>query len=153
MIGIGGVAAHQFRPAFEEVAHADLVVDLVPLETRLEDIGRIRAIRKRDPLSIGAEKILGQINKSVPVTRRRVGITGLKAPARDHAEILSADGEKIGEVTSGTFSPSLGKPLAMGYVKAGFNKAGTEVQVVVRGKAGPGVITKMPFVECQYYKP
>eukprot|EP00793_Prasinoderma_coloniale_P000951 PRCOL_00007041-RA len=129
----------------------DLDETITPVEAGLTwTVGKAR---RAEGGFLGAEKILGQINKSVPVTRRRVGITGLKAPARDHAEILSADGEKIGEVTSGTFSPSLGKPLAMGYVKAGFNKAGTEVQVVVRGKAGPGVITKMPFVECQYYKP
>ena len=129
----------------------DLDETITPVEAGLTwTVGKAR---RAEGGFLGAEKILGQINKSVPVTRRRVGITGLKAPARDHAEILSADGEKIGEVTSGTFSPSLGKPLAMWYVKAGFNKAGTEVQVVVRGKAGPGVITKMPFVECQYYKP
>ena len=52
-----------------------------------------------------------------------MGIAGMTAPARAHTEIFSADGaEKIGEVTSGGFGPTYGKPLAMGYVKSGFDK-------------------------------
>ena len=47
----------------------------------------------------------------------RVGIAGMKAPARGHTEIFSEDGStKIGEITSGGFGPSLNKPVAMGYV-------------------------------------
>lgn len=51
-----------------------------------------------------------------PVSRKRVSIIGMKVPARAHTEIFSEDGkELIGEVTSGGFSPTLGKPIAMGY--------------------------------------
>ena len=47
----------------------------------------------------------------------RVGIAGMKAPARGHTEVFSADGSvKIGEITSGGFGPTLNKPVAMGYV-------------------------------------
>lgn len=129
----------------------DLDEDTTPVEAGLTwTVGKAR---RADGGFLGAETILGQINKEVPVTKRRVGLSGLKAPARDHCDILSADGTKVGEVTSGTYSPSLGKPIAMGYVKPGFNKAGTELQVVVRGKAGPAVATKMPFVPAKYHRP
>jgi len=57
-----------------------------------------------------------------------------------------------GEVTSGTFSPCLKKPIAMGYVEKAFQKEGTEVAVKVRGKMQAAQITKMPFVEQRYFK-
>ena len=67
--------------------------------------------------------------------------------------ILSQSGEEIGTVTSGCPSPTKKKNIAMGYVKSGQAKIGTEVQVRVRNKAYPGRITKMPFVEPKYYYP
>lgn len=61
-------------------------------------------------------------------------------------------GEVIGKVTSGCPSPTLGRNIAMGYVRSGFHKVGTEVGVKVRGKVRDGVVAKMPFVEVKYYK-
>jgi len=56
------------------------------------------------------------------------------------------DGEKrIGEVTSGTFSPSLRKPIALGYLKRSRTKAGTNVEVSIRDKRFPAVVVKPPF--------
>ena len=70
-----------------------------------------------------------------------------------HSPCCCCSGEnKIGEISSGTFSPSLKKPLAMGYVDSSFAKAGTKVTVDIRGKKKPAEITKMPFVECNYYR-
>ncbi|GJN01715.1 hypothetical protein PR202_ga18998 [Eleusine coracana subsp. coracana] len=74
-------------------------------------------------------------------------------PARSHSEIASSSGENIGEVTSGGFSPCLKKNIAIGYVKSGMHKAGTEFKVVVRGKSYDAAVTKMPFVPTKYYKP
>jgi aminomethyltransferase len=77
----------------------------------------------------------------------------MKAPAREHAEIFDANGEtKIGEVTSGTFSPCLKAPIAMGYVETELAKAGTEVNVQIRGKMQKAEIVRMPFVESRYYR-
>ncbi|KAL8885699.1 MAG: hypothetical protein Q9192_006602, partial [Flavoplaca navasiana] len=85
--------------------------------------------------------------------KRRVGLIVEGAPAREGAQIVRGeDGEEIGTITSGCPSPTLGKNIAMGYVKSGMHKAGTEVGVVVRGKRRKGVITKMPFVKSQYWK-
>jgi aminomethyltransferase len=74
------------------------------------------------------------------------------APAREGAEIIDGDKNVIGKVTSGCPSPTLKKNIAMAYVKDGQHKAGTELQVMVRGKPRKAVVTKMPFVASKYFK-
>lgn len=102
---------------------------------------------------LGADKILTPEGKFQKVTRKRVGIKGMKAPAREHTEIYDASGEnQIGEVTSGTFSPCLKAPIAMGYVSTPNAKAGTEVMLKIRNKMQKAEVTKMPFVETSYYR-
>jgi aminomethyltransferase len=87
------------------------------------------------------------------VARKRVGILPEgKAPARAHTEIADDEGREIGEVTSGGFGPSLGKPVAMGYVAAASGAIGTTVNLVVRGKALAGKVAKMPFVPHRYHR-
>lgn len=112
--------------------------------------------RSKDAGFHGAERIAGQIvprtKGGVGVERRRVGFVVEGAPAREGAEIVSKEGEKIGKVTSGCPSPTLGKNIAMGYVKDGFHKSGTELDVVVRGKNRKAIVTKMPFVPTKYWK-
>jgi aminomethyltransferase len=65
---------------------------------------------------------------------------------------LNKEGQVIGTVTSGCPAPSLKKNIAMGYVKNGFHKKGTELNVKVRNKVQQAVIAKMPFVEAKYHK-
>lgn len=104
----------------------------------------------------GAENILRQLRKKADgggVEKRRVGLIVEGAPAREGAEIVTADGgEKVGVVTSGCPSPTLGKNIAMGYVKDGLHKSGTELQVLVRGKPRKAMVTKMPFVPSKFWK-
>jgi aminomethyltransferase len=66
---------------------------------------------------------------------------------RAHYEICDADGNKIGEVTSGTQSPSLGKGIGMGYVALAHSKVGTEIYIKVRERLLKANVTKMPFVK------
>ncbi|KAI0395743.1 glycine cleavage system T protein [Xylariaceae sp. FL0594] len=127
-------------------------------------VGRDRRNPKsEDEKFHGADVVLAQLTPKSKggsgVTRRRVGLVVEGAPAREGAEIVSvsSDGsstkeEKIGVVTSGCPSPTLRKNIAMGYIKDGLHKAGTEVQVLVRGKPRKAVVTKMPFVPAKYYK-
>jgi aminomethyltransferase len=83
--------------------------------------------------------------------RRRVGlILEGKAPAREGAEITTLKGERIGQLTSGGFSPSLNRPIAMGYVEAGHAAIGASVFIVVRGKPLKADITALPFVTHNY---
>lgn len=112
--------------------------------------------RSADARFHGAEVISQQL---VPkskggkgVERRRVGLTVQGAPAREGAEVYTKDGEKVGVVTSGSPSPTLGKNIAMAYVKDGQHKAGTELDVLVRGKKRGVTVTKMPFVASKYFK-
>lgn len=87
------------------------------------------------------------------VSRKRVGILPEgKAPARAHTEIANDEGREIGEITSGGFGPSLGKPIAMGYVATPSAGIGSAVSLVVRGKPLPARVAKMPFVQHRYHR-
>jgi aminomethyltransferase len=65
---------------------------------------------------------------------------------RQHYSIHSTDGKAIGEVTSGTVSPTLGYPIGMGYVTLPFAKAGTRIQIKAGEKMLDAEITDLPFV-------
>ena len=78
--------------------------------------------------------------------RRLVGLEMIdRGVARAHYHIL-ADGEIVGEMTSGTVSPSLNKGVGLGYVRTECAKVGTPVQVDIRGKLLPARVVKYPFV-------
>jgi aminomethyltransferase len=92
-------------------------------------IGREALLRRRDDLSL----------------RRRVGLELQgKRIAREGAAVLLG-GREIGRVTSGTFSPTLQKSIAMAYVNPAHTKAGTTCEVDVRGKPEPARIVPLPF--------
>lgn len=97
----------------------------------------------------GADVIVPQIKAKTQ--RKRVGLVSRGPPVRQHTPILSPDGKVIGEVTSGCPSPCLKQNVAMGYVETSFSKSGTPVQVEVRKKMVPAVISKMPFVPTSYF--
>ncbi len=98
----------------------------------------------------GAARVAGDLKTK---TRRLVGLKPEgRAPARAHTEIQSLDGVKIGEVTSGGFGPSVGGPVAMGYVDVPHNKTGSTVNLIIRGKAQPATVVKLPFVPNRYYR-
>ncbi len=68
-----------------------------------------------------------------------------KGIPRQHYEICDAEGNTIGEVTSGTMSPMLKIGIGMGYIKTGFNKLDSEVYIKVRNKLLKAQIVKLPF--------
>ena len=83
---------------------------------------------------------------------RRVGMTlDGRLPAREGATIHIGDNQ-VGHVTSGGFSPTLGHPVAMGYVEAEHAAHGTVVEIEVRGRRLPATIAPMPFVPHRYYR-
>lgn len=103
----------------------------------------------------GAEVIVPQLisekQGGSSVERRRVGFIVDGAPARNGADVQK-DGQSVGKITSGMPSPTLGKNIAMGYVKDGLQALGTELDIVVRGRTRKAVVTKMPFVPLRYHK-
>jgi aminomethyltransferase len=101
----------------------------------------------------GADKVLGQLDGSVPLQRKRVGLVALeRVPVREHTELQDPQGKRIGEVTSGLLAPTIDKPIAMGYVEASCASPGTRVNAIVRGKAVPMEVAPTPFVPNRYYR-
>lgn len=85
--------------------------------------------------------------KEEGVVRKMVGLKMIdKGIPRAHYKIESLDGTEIGEVTSGTISPSLGYGIAMAYVATEQAKVGSEVFVVVRNKKLKAEVVKFPFL-------
>ncbi len=86
-------------------------------------------------------------------SRLRVGfLLEGKAPAREGAEVVTPEGQTIGRITSGGFAPSLGRPVAMGYVDAARAAPGTQLCLIVRGKPLAAKIVPMPFVPHHYFR-
>jgi aminomethyltransferase len=109
-------------------------------------IGKRRKEAKDFP---GAEKIMRDAANGTPTKRVGIRPEG-RAPAREGTEIADKQGRIIGKVTSGGFGPSLNAPVAMGYVESAFAATGTQIDLMVRGKAMPAVIAAMPFVPHTY---
>jgi len=110
------------------------------------------AKRRRAALDFtGAAPIHDQLEHGPP--RLRVGIrpTG-RAPARADTEILAPDGTGAGNVTSGTFSPTLGAPIAMGYVRHDLAAPGTELGLLIRKETQAAQVAALPFVPTRYAK-
>jgi aminomethyltransferase len=118
-----------------------------PVEANL-----VWSIAKRRKLSrdfIAAEKIMDRIFNGT--AKKRIGIRpDGRAPAREGTEIADKQGRIIGKITSGGFGPTLNAPMAMGYVETAFAGDGTELDLLVRGKALPARVVPMPFVPHRY---
>jgi aminomethyltransferase len=100
----------------------------------------------------GAKRILDEIANGT--TRKRVGIKPEgRAPAREGTAVHEPDGRTIGVVTSGGFGPSVGSPVAMGYVPAELAKADTPLSLAVRKNMVDAKVVKMPFQPHRYFKP
>jgi aminomethyltransferase len=85
--------------------------------------------------------------------RKRIGLLlEGRQPAREGAQIAAPNGEIVGTVTSGSFSPSLERCIAMGTVAAAFARADTPLNILVRGKALPARVVPMPFVPHTYIR-
>ncbi len=93
---------------------------------------------------VNAEALKAQ--KEAGVTKKLVAfeLTERGVPRHDY-EIVDADGNNIGRVTSGTMSPSLGKGIGLGYVTKELSKVGSEIYIQVRKKQIPAKVVKLPF--------
>lgn len=99
----------------------------------------------------GAETILAQLEDGAP--RKRVGLLPEgRAPMRAGTELFAneTDDSPIGQVTSGAFGPTIGKPMSMGYVASAHAGQGTTLYGDVRGKRMPVVVSSMPFTPANF---
>ncbi|KAF8514465.1 hypothetical protein JB92DRAFT_3143076 [Gautieria morchelliformis] len=126
----------------------DLDEDTTPVEAGLTWV--IAKNRRESGDFIGAGGVLRHLKNGPP--RRRVGFVVDEVPAREGAEVFSPEGELIGKVTSGIPSPTLGINISMGYVKNGWHKKGTDVQIQVRKVSRKAVVRSMPFIETRYWR-
>ena len=120
-----------------------------PVEANLAwAIGKRRRVEGGFP---GAAPILDQLAHGP--TRLRVGLRpDGRTPARALTQVVAADGTLAGGITSGGFSPTLGAPIAMGYVRRDLAAEGTALDLLVRGKPVPARVAPMPFVPTRYAK-
>jgi aminomethyltransferase len=134
---------------------ADIGPDTTPVEAGLSwTIPRVRRPGGARPGGFpGAGTILSQI--AAGPDRRRVGLRpDGRAPVRGGAPLCLGDTDlSVGEVTSGGFGPSLGAPVAMGYVRADLATPGTALTAELRGKRLPITVARLPFVPPHTRKP
>jgi aminomethyltransferase len=99
----------------------------------------------------GEERIRRELREGP--SRLRVGLMPEgRAPVREGAAIKNEAGEIVGRITSGGFGPTVGGPIAMGYVERAFAEVGTRVLVELRGKDVPTRIAAMPFTPHRFHR-
>lgn len=98
----------------------------------------------------GADRILKLLAEGTETKRIGLALDGRRA-AREGDAIMAGD-NRIGTVTSGGFAPSLGHPIAMGYVASDHAEIGTELEIDVRGKRLAARIAPTPFVPNRYFR-
>ena len=148
MIGLGARDSLRLEAGLCLYGH-DIDTSVSPIEAGLFwSVQKHR--RSADAGYLGAARVAADLaDKS---TKRLVGILPEgRAPAREHTEI-QVGGVAVGEITSGGFGPTVGGPVAMGYVARKYAKAGTRLDLMVRGKARPAKVVKLPFVPNNYFR-
>ncbi|CBT76834.1 MULTISPECIES: glycine cleavage system aminomethyltransferase GcvT [Glutamicibacter] len=98
---------------------------------------------KKEENFVGREAL--EALRGATPARKLVGLKGLGKRAGRGGYAIVKDGATIGEITSGQPSPTLGYPVALGYVDAEFGEVGTELEVDLRGKTLPFVVVELPF--------
>ncbi|HEY7005373.1 MAG TPA: glycine cleavage system aminomethyltransferase GcvT [Sphingomicrobium sp.] len=99
----------------------------------------------------GAMRILAELQNG-PVEKRVGFDVDGRQPVREGALVLDGEGNEVGRITSGGFSPSLQRPIAMGYVAAPFAEEGTALKLEQRGKLFDARVAPMPFVPHRYHR-
>ena len=101
------------------------------------------AIDTEDRDFIGREALLAAAADVDLETRVGLALSGKRVPREDYPVLVGES--RIGRITSGTFSPTLGKPIAMAYVAPAFSEPGTSVEVDIRGRQVPATVVDLPF--------
>ena len=99
----------------------------------------------------GSMRIMAELQNGAPQLRVGFDVEG-RQPVREGALVLDGEGNEVGKITSGRFSPSLQRPIAMGYVATGLAEPGTALKLEQRGKLFDARVAAMPFVPHRYYR-
>jgi aminomethyltransferase len=148
LIGLGARDTLRLEAGLCLYGH-ELGVDKTPIEANLK--WAISKDRMANGGFIGSDIIMNQINDGTKQIRVGIKPEG-RLIARENTKIFNEDELVIGEVTSGTFGPSVSGPVAMGYVEKEFSKNDTKVFLEVRGKKHPANVCGLPFYKKSYVK-
>ena len=148
LIGLGARDTLRLEAGLCLYGH-ELDKDKTPVEANLKWAISKERISKGD--FIGSDIIINQLNDGVQKVRVGIKPEG-RIIAREKTKIFNQSNLHIGEITSGTFGPSVNGPVAMGYVENEFSKKDTKVFLEVRGKKHPANICGLPFYKKSYVK-
>ena len=146
-IGLGARDSLRLEAGLPLYGH-DLGPDTTPVAA---DLGFALSKRRREEGGFpGAERILAE--RAAGPESKRIGlIVEGRQPVREGAEVIDADGNAVGRVTSGGFAPSVQAPIAMAYCPPALAEAGT-VMLRQRGKVHAARVVPMPFVPHRYVR-
>jgi len=99
----------------------------------------------------GSLRIMAELENGAALKRVGLDVEG-RQPVREGALILDGEGNEVGRVTSGGHSPTLGRPIAMGYVATPLAEPGTALTIEQRGKLFQATVAPMPFVPHRYHR-
>ena len=148
LIGLGARDTLRLEAGLCLYGH-ELDKDKTPVEANLKWAISKERILKGD--FIGSDIIIKQLNDGVSKVRVGIKPEG-RIIAREKTKIFNQSDSHIGEITSGTFGPSVNGPIAMGYVSNLFSRSNTRVFLEVRGKKIPASICDLPFYKKNYVK-
>jgi aminomethyltransferase len=146
-IGLGARDSLRLEAGLPLYGH-DLSPEHSPVDADL--LFAVNKRRRTEGGFLGADRVLRELAEGTPQKRVGLALEGRQA-AREGAEVYSGD-QKVGVLTSGGFSPTLGHPIAMAYVDTAHSAAGTALDIDVRGKRLPARVVPMPFVPHRYYR-
>ncbi|RSV16862.1 glycine cleavage system aminomethyltransferase GcvT [Sphingomonas sp. ABOLG] len=147
-IGLGARDSLRLEAGLPLYGH-DLSPETTPV---MADLGFALFKRRRQEGGFpGAERILAE-RENGPVTKRVGLLVEGRQPVREGATVVDADGNTVGNVTSGGFAPTVGAPIAMAYVPLAMATPGTRIQLSQRGKVHAATVTPMPFVPHRYVR-
>ena len=147
-VGLGARDSLRLEAGLPLYGH-DLDTETTPV---MADLGfAISKRRRAEGGFAGAERILGELEHGAVTKRVGLAVEG-RQPVREGAMVIDDEGNEVGKVTSGGFSPSLQRPIAMGYVPTAMAAPGTKVQLSQRGKVFQAEVVQMPFVPHNYHR-
>ena len=147
-IGLGARDSLRLEAGLPLYGH-DLDKDTTPVMADLTFA--IQKRRRAEGGFAGAMRILAELENGPAQKRVGLNVEG-RQPVREGARILDPEGEEVGRVTSGTFSPSLQRPIAMGFVATPLATHGAKLKLEQRGKLFEASVTPMPFVPHRYHR-
>jgi aminomethyltransferase len=147
-IGLGARDSLRLEAGLPLYGH-DLDTETTPVMADLQFA--IQKRRRAEGGFAGDMRILAELENGPAQKRVGLNVEG-RQPVREGALILDSEGSEVGRVTSGTFSPTLQRPIAMGYVATPLAQPGTALKLEQRGKLFEAIVTPMPFVSHRYHR-